>query len=59
MIKESNEWSNTMNYHLYANTENFVSVDPLVIQTSKNTDIMDPVKRRCYFEVSAQIDACL
>ncbi|TDG48729.1 hypothetical protein AWZ03_004841 [Drosophila navojoa] len=50
MIKESNQWSNSMNYHLYENTENFVSIDPMVIQTSKNTETMDPVKRRCYFE---------
>lgn len=55
MIKESTQWSNNMNYHLYENTENFVSIDPMVIQTSKNTEVMDPVKRRCYFEVSAKI----
>ncbi|EDW58962.1 pickpocket protein 19 [Drosophila virilis] len=49
MIKEPRQWSHSMVYHLYSNTENFLSLDPVVIQTSTNTYEMDPAKRRCYF----------
>ncbi|KAH8359597.1 hypothetical protein KR093_007789 [Drosophila rubida] len=50
MIKEPRQWSQPVAYHLYANTENFVSVDPLIIETSKNAAIMPPSKRHCYFD---------
>ncbi|KAL7726839.1 hypothetical protein ACLKA6_001907 [Drosophila palustris] len=50
MIKEPRQWSQPAMYHLYSNTENFVSIDPLVIETSKNTIKMHPSKRKCYFE---------
>ncbi|EDV92702.1 GH18908 [Drosophila grimshawi] len=50
MIKEPNEWSPHKRYHLYSNTENLVSIDPMMVQTSTNTNKMHPKKRRCYFD---------
>lgn len=50
MIKEPLQWSQPVIYHLYSNTENFVSIEPLIIETSKNTMQMHPSKRGCYFE---------
>ncbi|XP_039492969.1 pickpocket protein 19 [Drosophila santomea] len=50
MIKEPRQWSNEIIYHLYADTENFVAVHPLVMETSPNTYKMSPSRRRCYFD---------
>lgn len=52
MIKEPRQWSQPIIFHLYANTENFVALDPMVIETSKNTYELDPEQRGCYFDVS-------
>ncbi|XP_062122171.1 pickpocket protein 19 [Drosophila sulfurigaster albostrigata] len=50
MIKQPRQWSQPVVFHLYANTENFVAIDPLLIETSRNTVLMSPSKRHCYFE---------
>ncbi|XP_034487745.1 pickpocket protein 19 [Drosophila innubila] len=50
MIKGPRQWSQPVIYHLYSNTENFVSIDPLLIETSKTTIQMHPFKRHCYFD---------
>lgn len=54
MIKDPHQWSQPVIYHLYANTENFVALDPTVIETSKNTYELDPEQRGCYFDVSTE-----
>ncbi|KAH8416710.1 hypothetical protein KR222_009831 [Zaprionus bogoriensis] len=54
MIKQPRQWSQPIVYHLYANTENFVAIDPMVIETSKNTCDLSPEERRCYFEASGR-----
>lgn len=54
MIKEAHQWSQPVIYHLYANTENFVAVDPTVIETSENTYELEPEQRGCYFDVSTK-----
>lgn len=54
MIKEPRQWSQPIIYHLYANTENFVAIDPMVIETSKNTYELNPEQRGCYFDVSVE-----
>lgn len=54
MIKEPRHWSQPITYHLYANTENFIAIDPMVIVTSKNTHELNPELRGCYFDVSVE-----
>ncbi|XP_022226193.2 pickpocket protein 19 isoform X2 [Drosophila obscura] len=50
MIKEPRQWSTNNFYHLHPDTENFVAVHPMVIETSPNTNKMSPKRRRCYFD---------
>ncbi|XP_016989083.1 pickpocket protein 19 [Drosophila rhopaloa] len=50
MIKKPSQWSSEIIYNLYPDTENFVAVNPLVMETSTNTHKMSPRKRRCYFD---------
>ncbi|KAH8312291.1 hypothetical protein KR044_010103 [Drosophila immigrans] len=50
MIKQPRQWSQPVVYHLYANTENFVSIEPLMIETSRSAQLMPPSKRHCFFD---------
>ncbi|XP_068155137.1 pickpocket protein 19-like [Drosophila tropicalis] len=52
MIKEPRQWTQQMAnvFHLYADTENFVAVNPTVFETTPSTNQMKLRQRRCYFD---------
>lgn len=55
MIKESDEWSESLTHFFLPNTKSYLAVTPTITETSTNTRRLHPSKRRCLFAVSCGI----
>lgn len=51
MIKESEEWSESLTHFFLPNTKSYLAITPIITETSKNTRHLKPHLRRCLFSV--------
>ncbi|KAM7361074.1 pickpocket 19 [Cochliomyia hominivorax] len=49
MIKESEEWSESLTHFFLPNAKSYLAVTPTITETSTNTRRLHPRKRRCLF----------
>ncbi|XP_023308867.2 pickpocket protein 19 [Lucilia cuprina] len=49
MIKESDEWSESLTHFFLPNTKSYLAITPTITETSTNTRRLPPHRRRCIF----------
>ncbi|XP_065360282.1 pickpocket protein 19 [Calliphora vicina] len=49
MIKESDEWSESLTHFFLPNTKSYLAITPTITETSTNTRRLSPRRRRCLF----------